>query len=271
MRNLITSRYGTGITWVVSKLKKICSSRNNNKKTKKNWTIFIPKRHKSWEFVAVFIYPSYSSRRSWRFHSSTRSHIFQDLRRDEAPKPLPHLAPCFLKKKESHEKSSPCFVMPCGKIWSSIIIGPANHWMIYDWPSQPGDGFLDEGHNNHPVPLWSQGKTSSKAWGQRMASMPGTKCIKEIWYHMIYTHIIHIMSYIDIIDIHTITITYHNIHIFSMKSIFEQLTMIRKRCTWWDSPWHHTFNWSATYWSSVMSGDKPSNSSQASGECMKRW
>ena len=125
----------------------------------------------------------------------------------------------------------------------------------------------------------SQGKTSSKAWGQRMASMPGTKCIKQFWYCMLYPHVIHIHTYHKDHTYHTCMhiyiyphiMPYCNINVFSMKCIFERLKMMRKGCTWWDSAGLHTFNWSCTYWSSVMSGDKPSNSSQATGECIKRW
>lgn len=154
--------------------------------------------------------------------------------------------------------------------------------MTYDWPKPPQDGLLKEGHKNHPPfhvgrrarPLQ---KLGDKGWppcqGQSVSANSGTAC----YIHMSYTyahimkiiHIIHVCIYTYIIYPHIMP--YCNIHGFSMKSIFEQLKMMRKGCTWRDSAGLHTFNWSATYWSSVMSGDKPSNSSQATGECIKRW
>lgn len=216
-------------------------------------------------------------------HGVTSSKISEGMRLQKPCRTLPHVS----WKKISLGKSSPCFVMPCGRIWSSIIL-TTSIWssdmtcLLLFWDSR-WSTMIGQSHHrmdlymkameNHPAfhvgrkarPLQ---KLGDKGWppyqGQSVSNTSGTAC----YIHMSYPYA-RIIKIIHII--HVIMHVYIYPHIMPYCNIHGQLKMTRKGCTWWDSAWLHTFNWSCTYWSSVMSGDKPSNSSQATGECIKRW
>ena len=201
--------------------------------TKKN----LNNLHSKKKSVAILLWPSYSSCPELTIPQlPTESHLPRSPKGWGSKNPA---APCrmILEKKYLLEKVP--LVLWCLVVESEVqsswqLLFGHLRWldcfrffhflgfqMTYDWPKPPQDGLLNEGHKNpSPVPRWSQGKTSSKAWGQRMASMPATKCIKQFWYCMLYPHVAHINAHIIKI-IHIIHVCiYTYIHISCHIAIF---------------------------------------------------
>ena len=116
--------------------------------------------------------------------------------------------------------------------------------MIYDWPKPPQDGFLHEGHRNHP-PFHVARQDLFKSLGTKDGLHARDKVYQPILVlHAIstchtHTHIsqrsyvLYMYAYMvrNHIYIYPHIMPYCNIHVFSMKSIFEQLKMMRKGCT----------------------------------------